>query len=102
MRTYASPRPGHCASCEGAITGRPVYRMEQAYCCLGCARGEPCICSYEADMADDGVNGLGLLFSTPQGAAPETVREAEAAREVTASGRDERVAAAELAEAGVR
>ena len=63
MRTYAKPRPGYCASCEGYITGRPVYRMEVEYCCVGCAMGELCVCTYEADMADDGVDHLGLLVT---------------------------------------
>jgi hypothetical protein len=61
MRKFASPRRGFCASCEGEITGRPLYRMDEAYCCVGCAAGGPCVCMYEADLADDGVDGLGLL-----------------------------------------
>ncbi len=63
MHVFASPRRGHCASCDGVITGGPVYRMDEAYCCLGCAGGGPCMCTYEADLADDGVNGLGLPFA---------------------------------------
>ena len=63
MHTYASPRRGHCASCDGIISGRPVYRMDEAYCCLGCAQGGPCICTYEQDLADDGVDHLGLPFA---------------------------------------
>lgn len=62
MHTFASPRRGYCASCDGAITGRPVYRMDEAYCCLGCAQNGPCICTYEQDLADDGVDNLGLPF----------------------------------------
>jgi hypothetical protein len=62
MHVYASPRRGFCASCDGRITDRPVYRMDGAYCCTGCAAGGPCVCSYEADLADDGVDGLGLPF----------------------------------------
>jgi hypothetical protein len=61
MRMFRTPRPGYCASCEGAITSRPVYRMDEAYCCAGCAEGGPCVCNYEADLADDGVDGLGLI-----------------------------------------
>ena len=91
MRTYASPRPGYCTSCEGIITGRPVTRMEQAYCCIGCARGELCVCTYEADMAADGVDGLGLLSSVPQAAPIEAAREAEVAPTVMAPVRDGRV-----------
>jgi hypothetical protein len=62
MHIFASPRRGYCASCDGVITDRPVYRMDEAYCCLGCAKDGPCICTYEQDLADDGVNGLGLPF----------------------------------------
>jgi hypothetical protein len=63
MHTFASPRRGYCASCDGVITDRPVYRMDEAYCCLGCAQNGPCICTYEQDLADDGVNNLGLPFA---------------------------------------
>ncbi len=63
MHTYASPRRGYCASCDGMISGRPVYRMDEAYCCLGCAVGGPCTCTYEQDVADDGVDHLGLPFA---------------------------------------
>lgn len=69
MRMFRSPRPGYCASCEGVITARPVYHLDEAYCCAGCAQGGPCVCNYEADLADDGVDGLGLI------APVRTVRE---------------------------
>jgi hypothetical protein len=62
MDTFASPSQGFCASCEGVITGRPVYRTDEAYCCIGCAGRGPCICTYEADLCD-GVSGLGLPFA---------------------------------------
>jgi hypothetical protein len=38
--------------------------MDEAYCCVGCVVGGPCVCNYEADLADDGVDGLGLPFVT--------------------------------------
>jgi hypothetical protein len=63
MRIYAQPRKGYCASCELALSGPPVYRRDETYCCLGCAEGGPCICSYDADLAADGVDGLGLPFA---------------------------------------
>jgi len=69
MHVYASPRRGYCASCDGLITDRPVYRMDEAYCCVGCAEGGPCVCSYEADLAEDGVDGLGLPFPVDAGGA---------------------------------
>ncbi len=62
MRTFATPRRGYCASCDSLLTDRPVYRMDETYCCLGCAQNGPCVCTYEQDLADDGVDNLGLLF----------------------------------------
>ena len=79
MHVFASPRRGHCASCDGVITGRPVYFMDETYCCLGCSGGGPCICTYEADMAEDGVDHLGLPFPAPQ-AAPVLEERAVARR----------------------
>ena len=64
MRIFASPRRGHCASCEYVLGAAAVYRMDETYCCVGCAHGGPCVCSYEADLADDGVNGVGTPFAT--------------------------------------
>jgi hypothetical protein len=87
MHTYASPRRGYCASCDSSLTDTPVYRMDEAYCCLGCAQNGPCICTYESDLADDGVDHIGMPFpigdvapvTTPVAAAvaaaPERVRE---------------------------
>ena len=71
MHTFASPRRGYCASCDGVITDRPVYRMDEAYCCLGCAQNGPCICTYEQDLAEDGVDHLGLPFAMEPVAAAE-------------------------------
>jgi hypothetical protein len=71
MRMFQSPRPGHCASCEGKITGRPVYRMDEAYCCIGCVDGGPCVCNYEADLAEDGVDHLGLLVRVEAAPVPD-------------------------------
>jgi hypothetical protein len=75
MRMFASPRRGHCAACDGLITGRPVYRMDETYCCTGCAVGGPCVCTYEADLADDGVDGLGLAFGLALSPADEGDRD---------------------------
>jgi hypothetical protein len=62
MRTFTTPLHGYCASCDGLLIDRPVYRMDEAYCCLGCAEGGPCFCTYEADLNSDGVDHLGLPF----------------------------------------
>lgn len=78
MRTYTTPRRGHCASCEAILTGPPVYRMDETYCCVGCAQGGPCVCTYEADLADDGVDHLGLLFPIAEPVAAEAAAEDEA------------------------
>jgi hypothetical protein len=79
MHTFANPRRGYCASCDGFITDRPVYRMDEAYCCIGCSQNGPCICTYEQDLAEDGVDHLGMPFAVqvPVTAATEP-REREA------------------------
>jgi hypothetical protein len=75
MRTYTQPRRGYCASCEDLIAGKPVYRMDETYCCIGCAQGGPCMCTYESDMADDGVDRLGLPFAMTEQVSPLDKRE---------------------------
>jgi hypothetical protein len=45
--------------------------MDELYCCLGCATGGPCICTYETDLADDGVDHLGMPFRVPGSPALE-------------------------------
>lgn len=67
MRVFKTPQRGYCASCDGRITDIPVYRMDEAYCCVGCAGGGPCVCTYEADLAEDGVDHLGLPFAEHPG-----------------------------------
>ncbi|MEO5965279.1 MAG: hypothetical protein ABIR11_07420 [Candidatus Limnocylindrales bacterium] len=81
MHIYASPRRGYCASCDLWITDRPVYRMDETYCCVGCAHGGPCICTYEQDVADDGVDHLGLPFVE----APSRVATGEAQPQLSPS-----------------
>ena len=83
MRMFRTARAGYCASCEGVITSRPVYHMDEAYCCAGCAQGGPCVCNYEADLADDGVEGLGLMAPV----RPSMPRGADAPRPIGASRR---------------
>lgn len=80
MRAFASPRRGRCASCEGELTGPPVYRMDETYCCRECAHGGPCMCTYEADIAEDGVDGLGLPFALPATSDAVTEREWQTAQ----------------------
>jgi hypothetical protein len=71
MSAFITPRHDTCASCEIRLTGWPLYRGDEAFCCPGCADGGPCVCTYESDLADDGVNRLGLPFAVPA-AVPQT------------------------------
>ena len=70
MRTFSQPRRGHCASCDGRLPGPPIFRRDETYCCLGCAENGPCICTYEQDLADDGVDHMGLPFLEVPVASP--------------------------------
>ena len=76
MSAFITPRHDTCASCEIRLTGWPLYRADEAFCCTGCADGGPCVCTYESDAAHDGVDGLGLPFAlpvaVPQGNRPLT------------------------------
>jgi hypothetical protein len=91
MRMYKEPRRGYCASCEVLIAGRPVYRMDEAYCCAGCAAGGPCVCTYEADLAEDGVDNLGLLARIERLAAePERRLQAASSRPARERGEEQR------------
>jgi hypothetical protein len=75
MKTTTTPRTGRCASCEGELTGLPVWRLDETYCCGGCADGGPCVCLYEPDLASDGVDGLGLPFLVDERIAIPAVRD---------------------------
>jgi hypothetical protein len=75
MRMFAKTPPGYCTSCEARITGLPAYRMDEAYCCSGCADGGPCVCNYELDLADDGVNNLGLMVRAEPVTVPSRSKE---------------------------
>ncbi|MCH8061853.1 MAG: 6-carboxytetrahydropterin synthase [Chloroflexi bacterium] len=39
-----SPR---CSNCQEEIVWIPVYQTGEPYCCEGCAKGGPCICTYD-------------------------------------------------------
>ena len=39
-----SPR---CTNCQVEIAWTPVYQTGEAYCCEGCAKDGPCICTYD-------------------------------------------------------
>jgi hypothetical protein len=36
-----------CANCGIVIRWQPTIIEARVYCCLGCARGGPCICDYD-------------------------------------------------------
>ena len=52
-----------CEECRRTFKSVPIFREDRAYCCGPCARGHLCTCLSEVDLADDGVDGLGLPFA---------------------------------------
>jgi len=42
----AFPMSQTCANCEEIITGAPYQADGEAFCCVGCALGGPCQCTY--------------------------------------------------------
>jgi hypothetical protein len=87
MHVYASPRRGYCASCDGMITGRPVWDRDETYCCVGCVHGGPCVCTYEADLAEDGVDRVGLPFPVAEGTPADSLRSREPSSTPVSTGR---------------
>ena len=47
----AVPMPQACANCEEVITGTPYQADGEVFCCVGCAGGGPCQCTYTTDGA---------------------------------------------------
>ena len=45
MSAFITPRHEICASCEIPLMGWPLYRSNEAFCCVGCADGGPCVCT---------------------------------------------------------
>jgi hypothetical protein len=41
----------------------PLFSEDRVYCCAACASRHLCTCLQDVDLADDGVDGLGLLFA---------------------------------------
>lgn len=66
-----STRERYCPACHRPFRSSPAFREDTAYCCHACASGRLCICLAEADMADDGVDGLTLPFGLEQAARPQ-------------------------------
>ncbi len=92
MAAFITPHHDTCASCEIQLAGWPVYRTDEGFCCSGCADGGPCICSYDADQADDGVDGLGLPFHLPFTGSEQDLAPSRDAPPVTALATSSRVA----------
>jgi hypothetical protein len=55
-----------CFSCDIELQGNALIAAGRAYCCSGCAAGDPCSCTYEGASAVRPTNGH---------ADPETSRE---------------------------
>ncbi len=49
--------PKRCASCDIEIDRLPLIVEGMAYCCHGCAKGGPCLCSYVGGQAKYPRNG---------------------------------------------
>ena len=39
-----------CDSCAIALGSERVRVLDGVYCCVGCAAGGPCVCTYEHDL----------------------------------------------------
>ena len=51
--------PKRCASCDIELGKRSLVVEGVAYCCHGCAKGGPCLCSYVGEPARYPRNGHG-------------------------------------------
>jgi hypothetical protein len=49
--------PKRCASCDIELYTLPLTVEGFVYCCHGCAKGGPCVCSYVHDPARYPRNG---------------------------------------------
>lgn len=45
--TRKTPESPLCRNCGAAIPWTPVISDGAPFCCLGCAQGGPCYCSYD-------------------------------------------------------
>ena len=72
MSCVLQPAPRSLRVVRGVITGRPSTAWTSLLL-PGCADGGRAGCTYEADLAEDGVDGLGMPFLLP--GDPRPVRE---------------------------
>ena len=49
--------PKRCASCDIEVDNLPLMVEGLVYCCHGCAKGGPCVCSYVGNPAKYPRNG---------------------------------------------
>jgi len=49
--------PKRCASCDVTLGEIPFIANGHVFCCRGCARGGPCVCTYVKDSARYPRNG---------------------------------------------
>ncbi len=62
-----SPTSPHtCANCLRTFSSSPFGSGNTTYCCRQCEARHLCTCLTEVDLADDGVDGLGLPFGGAQ------------------------------------
>ena len=52
-----------CANCHRTFSSEPIFGLDRTYCCGACASRHLCVCLAEVDLADDGVDRLGLAFA---------------------------------------
>ncbi len=71
-------RMDRCANCHRSFSTSPRFVADQAYCCEACAMRHLCTCFTEVDLADDGVDHIGLAF--PMGPVTSPADLAEAVR----------------------
>lgn len=55
----AMDEPKRCASCDIELDERPLTVEGLGYCCRGCLKGGPCVCSYVDHPARYPRNGHG-------------------------------------------
>ncbi len=65
-----STRVRFCPSCHQQFESTPIFVADVAYCCTSCAGRHLCTCFAEADLAADGVDGLGHPFRLEEAARP--------------------------------
>lgn len=63
-----------CANCHRTFSSEPIFAEDRTRCRGACASRHLCTCLEEVDLADDGVDGLGLPFASHAGDRAPLVR----------------------------